>query len=240
MPDVASVPSAALLSTRRALLGDPLSIQVHDWLRALYIGPIGLVRTAASKGTAAAAVSIVTKMVTSVDPMLKKETALHTALQGASTFIAAPMPATYATAFAAVKHPASSALGTFISVVYARATVLMMSSPNAGSKVLDDLKTTLGNPSAAIEKYVAAQKKLDPNFVGHLVTYAEIERQIDPHFEKVLQRAASFFLKAHRPNAKAPSPFADPKHGLDQLKLSDQAAWYQLPATVAFAMTIAS
>ncbi len=240
MPGPVSVPSAAILSTRRALLGDPISLQVHDWLRPLYVGPIGLVRTAASKGTVSAAVSIVSKMVSAVDPMLKKQSTLHTALQGASTFISTPLPAAYVTAFNAVKHPKSSALGTFISVVYARATVLMMSSPNTGAKVLDELKTTLTNPSAAIEKYLAAQKKLDPNFVGHLITYAEIERQIDPHFEMVMDRATNFFLKAHRPNATAPSPFADPKGGLEQLKLSDQAAWYQLPATVAFAMTIAS
>ena len=227
-----------VLATRRALLGDPLNLEVQAWLRPLYLGPMNKLKEHAAKTAAAGMVTVLGKMISVLDPELKKESRLQTAYQGVTGFISSPLSAEYTKAFETVKRPDSNVLGTFVSVVYARALVLLLSSRLDGVKIVTDLTHTLANPGSAIDKYMAAQQKLDKNFVGHLVTLAEIEAQIDPHFQSILVRANRLFTEAHGPKQQAANPLVDPKSGLQLLK--DNKSWLQLPTTLAFAMTVAS
>jgi len=228
-----------VLSTRRALLADPLSTQVNTWLMPLYSGPIGRVRESAARTTVKGVVAIVGQMVAEVEPAVKSNASVRTALQSVSTFISTPLSATHAQAFQKVSRPTSGVLGTFVSVVYARALVLLLSSTGV-SKVVSELKTTLSNPTAAIEKYLAEQKQLDPNFIGHLVTYSEIEAQLDPHFQTVTERASKLFVQTHMTQKEARNPLSEKAAGLDLLSEKNSSAWWQLPASLAFAMTISS
>lgn len=227
-----------VLATRRALLGDPLSLDVQAWMRPLYIGPMNKLKEHAAKTAVAGIVTVLAKMVSTVDPELKKQSRLQTAYREVTAFISAPLSSEYAKAFQTVKRPDSSVLSTFVSVVYARAVVLLLSSSMDGPKIIADLAETLGNPGSAIDKFMSAQQKLDKNFVGHLVTLSEIEAQIDPHFQGILSRANRLFVETHGRKQTMPNPLADPKSDLHLLK--DTESWLQLPATVAFAMTVAS
>jgi len=227
-----------VLATRRALLGDPLSLDVQAWMRPLYLGPMKKLKEHAAKTAAAEVATVLGKMVSTLDPELKKQSHLQTAYRAINGFISAPLSAAYAKAFQTVKRPDSTVLSTFVSVVYARAVVLLLSSTLDGTNIVADLAKTLGNPHSAVEKFTAAQQKLDQNFVGHLVTLAEIEAQIDPHFQRTLVRANRLFVETHGPKPTAVNPLADPKSDLSLLK--DHASWVHLPATLAFAMSVAS
>jgi hypothetical protein len=229
-----------VLSTRRALLGDPLSLQVQGWLRPLYLGPIGRVKEAAAKTTVKSVVAILGQMVSTADPYVKKDSNLQKALQSLSGYISSPLSADYIKVFNTVKRPKASQVSTFVSVVYARALVLMLSSSHGGANIVSDLKQTLANPGSVIEKHLAAQKNLDANFIGHLVACAEIEAQLDPHFQTITDRAHKLFVATHMPSSGAHDPFSDPGATLELLGPKNQGGWWHLPANVAFAMTISS
>jgi hypothetical protein len=220
-----------ILSTRRALLGDPLSVQVYTWLRPVYLEPPGKFPTAIAKTTIAGMVSV-------LEPMVKKEGKLGTALHSVSKFISTPVGPQYVKAFEAIKRPKSSLLGTFVSVVYARALLLLAASAMEGVKVVAELKDILGNPATFVEKYLAAQGKLGEHFVGHMVTTAEIEAQLDPHFDKVLRHTGELFVKAHRPSQDMRNPLTDLGARVELLGGEDHSAWWRLPTSLAFAMTV--
>jgi len=220
-----------IFSTRRALLGDPLSTQVQAWMRPVYWEPPGKFPTAIAKTTLAGMVNV-------LEPIVKKEGKLTSALDRVSKFVSAPMGPQYVKAFEVVKRPESSLLGTFVSVVYARALLLLAASATEGVKIVSELKDILASPTTFVDKYMVAQGKLDEHFIGHLVNFAEIEAQLDPHFHKVLKHSAQLFVEAHRPSHDTRNPLADPKSHLHLLSGEDQSAWWRLPTSLAFAMTV--
>jgi hypothetical protein len=227
--------STELLSTRRALLGDPLSTQVHEWLRPLYYGPIGPVRGKA-KGEMAHVHQAVAGMVSALTPMLKSSSNLGAALQTVTGFIATPAESQYMAAFNKVKRANSGPVKVFLSVVYARALLLWVSSTLQGPQLVDDLKKTLANPEAAVRGYMAVHEKLDPGFVSCLIAYAEVEAQMDPHFARVLDRGMTMFLQ-HKPQG-ATDPVSDPKSDLSVLRTDSEAAWWRIPSALAFATAV--
>jgi hypothetical protein len=225
--------SEYLLSTRRALLGDPNSLQVHEWLRPIYHRPPSAFSLSVAKST-------ISGMVSLLEPAVKTNARLKTALNGVSRYIAAPLGKQYVQGFDSIKRPYASVFGTFVSVVYARAILLLVSSVMDGPKIVADMKNILTKPDAAIEKYQDAQGKLGEHFVGHLVTSAEIEVQVDPHFQNLLDRAGRLFVEAHKPKDGGRNPFADTASPIELLGEEDESAWWRLPANLAFAMTIAN
>ena len=140
-----------MLQTRRALLGDPLSLQVHEWLRPLYVGPIGRVREAVARTTISASVAILGKMVSTLDPEVKKKSTVHKALTEVADFISAPLAPQYADAFDLVKRSKVSVAGTFVSVVYARALVLLLSSTAHTGGIVRGMTGILANPTSVID-----------------------------------------------------------------------------------------
>jgi hypothetical protein len=177
-------------------------------------------------------------MVAVLQPVVKKNASLGAALSTVSHFIASPLPSHYANAFTSVRRPASGLLGAFVSVVYARALLLLVSSAMKGPELVADLKEILSSPSSYLQKYLATQGSLHENFVGHLVTLAEVEAQLDPHFQIVMERATALFLATHRPKGDIRNPLADSKAGLDQLASEEPTAWWALPTALAFAITV--
>ena len=238
MPESTSAQSSGsvnLLGTRRALLGDPLSTQVHEWLRPLYYGPIGPVRGKA-KAEMTHVHAAVGQMISTLTPMLKSSPHLGTALQTVTGFIAKPSESQYMAAFNKVKRANSGPVKVFVSIVYARALLLWVSSTLKGPQLVDDVKKTLGNPEAAIRGYMAVHEKLDPNFISCLIAHAEVEAQIDPHFARVLDRGMAMFLQ-HKPQG-ARDPFSDPKSDLSVLRDDSEAAWWRIPSALAFATAV--
>jgi hypothetical protein len=220
-----------LLSTRRDLLGDPLSIQVHAWMRPVYL-------SSSSKLPRAVANATLAGMVTVLKPTMKRDGKLGTALQRVSEFISKPLDPLYLKALESIKRPKSSLLGTFVSVVYARALRLLSASAMEGTNIVAEVKDIMTSPSVFIEKYFAAQGKLNERFIGHLVAISEIEAQLDPHFQIVLERAEQSFVANHRSSEESRNPLADPGSRLDLLSEKDDAAWWVAPAAVAFGMTV--
>jgi hypothetical protein len=53
-----------------------------------------------------------------------------------------------------------------------------------------------------------------------------------------MERAAEHFVATHRPSGDTRNPLSDPKAGLDQLAGEDPSAWWTLPASLAFAITV--
>jgi hypothetical protein len=220
-----------LLGTRRDLLADPLSIQVHACMRQIYLEPSGKFPRSVAKTT-------LSGMVSALKPSTKRDGKLGAALQSVSKFISKPVDSEYVKAFEAIKRPNASLLGTFISVVYARALRLLSASASDETHIITEVKELLTSPSAIIEKYNAAQGKLDERFIGHLVTMSEVETHLDPHFQIVLERCEQSFIATHRPNEDSRNPLADPGSRLDLLSENDDAAWWVLPTVVAFGMTV--
>jgi len=223
--------SQAFLSTRRGLLADPLNAQVHKWLRKMYVHPT-------VKFPSSSAKTILSQMVSVLDLQIKKEARFGAALEGVTEFISSPVAPQYVKAFHSIKRPKSCFLGTFVSVVYARALLLQVESQKESGAIVDELKEFVvsGAPSI-IGQYQTAQGKLDENFVGHLVTTAEIEAQLDPYFDKALEHSAALFVEAHRPDGEKRNPLAEPGAPMSVLN-EDPAAWWRLPASLAFAMTV--
>jgi hypothetical protein len=224
-------PQEAMLNTRRALLADPLSLQVQTWLRPIYLRPPKAFDEALAKTTMGA-------MVSALEPALKSNATLGAALTSVSQFISTPLGSQYQTAYTSIKRPTSGLLGTVVSVVYARALLLIGTAAPSGAANIADLKNILSNPAPYLTKYHAAQASLDPDFIGHLASHAEIEAQVDPHFSTVMDRASALFLETHRPAGDTRNPIADPKAGLDQLASKDPTAWWQHPAGLAIAKTL--
>jgi hypothetical protein len=219
-----------VLRTRRALLADPLSVAVHRWLRRAYWEP--------SKRSLPAATAAMAGMVSQLEPLLEKHPPLGTALQSVSRFISRPVAKEYAEAFESVKRPEASLLNTFVSVVYARALMLLMYSGKDNSKIQGEVGDVLANPASFISEYEESQKKLDESFVSHLIAAAEIEAQLDPHFRNVLERSAALFIEAHQPEQGGRNPLVEPGARLEVLGDDKPAAWWRLPTSVAFAMTV--
>jgi hypothetical protein len=224
-------PHEAMLSTRRALLADPVNLQVQSWLRPIYLRPAKAFDEAFAKTAMAA-------MVSAVEPAVKTDASLGAALNSVAQFLSVPLPAHYDAAFTSIKRPTSGVFGTVVSVVYARALLLIGTTAPSQASSAADLKNILSNPASYISKYHTAQASLEPGFIGHLATYSETEAQVDPHFATVLNRASAIFNGAHRPAGDTRDPIADTKAGLDQLAGKDPTAWWQLPASLAFAMTV--
>jgi len=220
----------ALLSTRRALLADPLSLQVHAWLRRIYVHPPKHLPVEVAKTT-------LPQMIGVVEQQIKKEAKFGTALERVSAFISSPIAPEYLKAFETVKRSKSSLLGTFISVVYGRALLLLVESRKESGAMVNELKDYVAGTSTFIDKYQETQGMLDRNFVGHLVTTAEIEAQLDPYFDNALQRSGALFVEAHRPAHERRNPFAEAGAAMQVLN-EHPAAWWRLPASVAFAMTV--
>jgi hypothetical protein len=223
----------SVIEMRRALLGDPLSHQVHSWLRQIYHRPPTGFSTAIAKTT-------ISGMVSVLEPEMKRNPKLSAALAKLSNFTSTPLNQQYAKAFSLIKRPQSTAFTTFVSVVYARAILLLVSSVMDGPKMIAELKQTVSNPDAAIDKYLALHNKLDDHFVGHLVTTAEIEAQLDPHFHKVLNRSSALFVETHMPKGTAKNPLSDPEARLELLGSTEPGAWWHLPANLAFAITVSN
>jgi hypothetical protein len=180
---------------------------------------------------------VIEGMAAEVKPLLHSHPTVQRAAQSVTKFISAPLSSHYSKGFELVKRAKSSVLGTFISIVYAKALLLLLSSPNSGHQVVADLKKTLASPESAIDEYLGSQGKLGEDFVGHLVTFSEIEAQVDPHFDKIMDQARKFFLQ-HKPRESTRDPLSDPKSGLDLLKIEDDSAWWRVPASLAFVMTV--
>ena len=178
----------ALLSTRRALLADPVSVQVQTWMRRIYVHPPKTLTTVVAKTT-------MLQMVGIIDAQIKKEQNFGHALQAVARFISAPVPLKYVNAFDAVKRPKSSMLGTFISVVYGRALLLLVESQKESDAVVTELEEFLAGAPTFIGRYEQMQGMLDRNFVGHLIATAEVEAQLDPYFANALERSGALFWK---------------------------------------------
>jgi hypothetical protein len=219
-----------ILGTRRDLLGDPLSVEVFTWLRPVYIHPKGPFPSTKARTTMAGIVSV-------LEPAAKKEGKIGAVCRSLSKLVSTPLAPQYVKGFESIKRPKSSLLGTFISVVYARALMLVASSADEGAKVLPCFKDILASP-AKFEKGLAPHGMLHEHFVGHLVTLAEIEAQLDPYFQKVLHRSANLFVETHRPGKDSSNPLVDPKSGVELLGGNHESSWWWLPTGAAFALTV--
>jgi hypothetical protein len=73
-------------------------------------------------------------MVSVLEPVVKKNESLGAVLHTVSHFISSPLASQYADGFTLVRRPTSSLLGTFVSVVYARALLLFVSSAMKGAR----------------------------------------------------------------------------------------------------------
>lgn len=219
-----------MLSTRRSLLADPVSLQVHAWLRRIYVHP-------PKKLTTTVAHDVFPKMVAVLQSKIETNAKLRDALDSLATFIAAPVPQEYVAAFDNVKRPGSTMLRTFISVVYGRALLILVDSQKDSDATVRELEAFLDGSPEFIEKYSHTAGTLDRNFIGHLVTTAEIEAQLDPYMANALERSGALFPEIHRPAREHNNPFADAGSALHVLNESPKA-WWRLPAGVAFAMTV--
>src|ERR1700685_3351695 len=128
MPETGSAPTREqLLGTRGALVADPLNIAVIEWLRPVYLGPVG-----STRGTATTAIKQVPSVLGEMAAALKSQSSANgsigTALKSVTAYISSPASTHYTAAFEQVKRQDSSALKTFVSVVYARAMLIMLSS----------------------------------------------------------------------------------------------------------------
>jgi hypothetical protein len=220
-----------ILKMRRALLGDPLSLQTYTWLRPVYLQPPKNFPVAVAK-------TAIAGMVSALEPMVKKDGKLGPALQSVSRFISAPVAPHYVKAFETIKRPKSSLLGTFVSVVYARAMLLLAISDKDSGKIVAEVKDVLTDPKSFVDRYLAEQGKLDEYFTGHLVTMAELEARLDPHFEKVLEQAGALFVETHRPSQSSRNPLTEPGSRLELLNDAADSAWWRLPISLAFTMTV--
>jgi len=220
----------ALLSTRRALLADPLSLQVHTWLRRIYVHPPKTVTTEVAKTT-------LPRMVAVLGDQIKKEARFGAALEQVSAFISSPVSPQYVQAFETVKRTHSSIVGTFISIVYGRTLLLLVESQKESGAIVDELQKFVEGAPTFIDQYHEAQGALDRNFVGHLVATAEIEAQLDPYFDNALERSGRLFVETHRPAHERRNPFSEAGAAMSVLN-EDRAAWWRLPASLAFAMTV--
>jgi hypothetical protein len=218
-----------ILGTRRDLLGDPLSVEVFTWLRPMYLRPASMSSATVPKKMA--------EMVSLLEPVAKKHERVGTAIQSLSKIVSAPLGPHYVKGFDSIKRPKSSLLGTFVSLVYGRALLLLAATADDAARVVPCFKDILASPEK-FEKGLAPRKNLGEHFVGHLITLAEIEAQLDPYFRKVLSRSAKVFVETHRPSQESEDPLADPKSGLDLLDSKHQSSWWWLPTGVAFALTI--
>jgi hypothetical protein len=196
---------------------------------------VGSVRGAGARTKIVEMGSVIGKMAAEVQPLLN--TRLRATAENVSKFISAPLSSEHSKAFELVKRQESSVFSTFVSIVYAKALLVLVSSPNDGDQVVTDLKRSLSNPGSEIEEYLAAQGKLGAGFIGHLVNFSEVEAQLDPHFDKVMNRARQIFLQ-HKPAEARRDPFSDPKSGLDLLGAEDSSAWWRVPTSLAFVMTV--
>jgi hypothetical protein len=154
-----------------------------------------------------------------------------------SKFMSAPVPHAYASIFDSVKRPQSSLLGTFVAAVYARAVLLLAASENEGAKVLGCFRDILADP-AKFEKGLTPLRKLDERFIGHVVSLAEVEAQLDPYFQHLLKQSADLFMKTHRPSDHAANPKPDPKIGMESLGPAHESSWWLMPIAAAFALSI--
>jgi hypothetical protein len=218
-----------LLGTRRDLLGDPLCVDVFTWLRPIYLRP--------KSSSVGSFTSKITELVTLIEPAVKSEEGVRASVHSLSKLVSAPIGAEYQKTFKAIKRPKSSLFGTFVSLAYARAVLLLAATAGEASRVVPCFKDILASPRK-FEKGLSTQKKLDERFVGHLVTLAEIEAQLDPYFHKVLRRSADAFVETHRPDRESKNPLHDPEAGLELLGSTHQSSWWWLPTGVAFALTI--
>jgi hypothetical protein len=180
---------------------------------------------------------VIEQMAAEVKPLLHSHPFVQRAAQSVTKFISAPLSSHYSKGFELVRRAKSSTLGTFISIVYAKALLLLVSSPTNGQRVVADLKKTLASPGSAIDEYLGSQGKLGEDFVGHLVTFSEIEAQLDPHFDKIMEQARKIFLH-HKPRESARDPLSDPRSGLDLMSIEDNSAWWRVPASLAFVITV--
>lgn len=220
-----------LLSTRRSLLADPLSIPVLTWLRRIYVHPAKALTPVVAKTT-------MLKMTELIEAHINRDQSFGNALQSVVQFIAAPVPDKYVNAFDAVKRPRSSMLGTFISVVYGRALLLLVESRKDSNAVTAELEEFLKGAPTFIRSYEQKQAALQGDFIGHLIVTAEIEAQLDQHyFANALDHSKALFVEVHKPAGAAANPFAEETASTTVLN-ADPAAWYRLPASLAFAMTV--
>jgi hypothetical protein len=220
-----------LLAVRRSLLGSPVSLQVHSWLRPIYYRPPSGFSLAVAKATFSGMVSV-------LNAGMKDNPTVRTALDSVSKFVSVPFGGPYQKVFDDIRRSESSPFATFVSVVYARAVLNVLASTLDAAGMVADLTNILSNPVSFIDKYLKLQGQLDENFVGHLVAAAEVEAQVDPHFEKVMNRSSNLFQEAHKPKNSPRDPFGDQRSRLDLLRGEDQTAWWIVPANMAFAMTV--
>ena len=215
---------------RHALLADPLGLQVQTWLRPVY-------RRIPFRFPAAVANQTIAAMVRVLSPMLDRDSRLQSAMQEVVQSISSPLRAEYIDLYESIKRPASTMPHTFVSIVYARALLLLRPSMMDGPAIVADLKNILSEPAASLDKYLEKQRALPSDFVGHLVTLAEVEAQTDPQLGKIMDEAAQWF-GAHKPNQSARDPLHEAGSRLEEFGSDHESAWWVLPATLAFAMTV--
>jgi hypothetical protein len=178
------------------------------------------------------------QMAEALKKQLGIDSRLEVALRSVTDYISSPENEHYSAAFKSVKRTGASQLKTFVSIVYARAFLLLVSSRMSGRELFEDLGAKLSNPASLIGAYSAAQNALGGDFIGHLVVFSEVEARIDPTFAKIMDGAAELFLN-HKPQGSARDPISDPQSMRDVLRDESESAWWRVPAALAFAMSVA-
>jgi hypothetical protein len=218
-----------ILGTRRDLLGDPLSVEVFSWLRPIYLRP---------KATSAEAFSKkMGELVTLLEPAVKQNERVRSVVHSLSKIVSTPMAPQYVKGFESVKRLKATPFSTFVSLVYARALLLLAVTADEATRVIPCFKGIVANPEK-FENGLAPRKHLGEHFVAHLITLAEIEAQLDPYFQKALKLSTQAFVATHRPNGEVANPLNDGTVGLELLGEKHQSSWWWLPTGVAFALTI--
>jgi len=220
-----------IINTRRALLGDPLSVDVHTWLRRAYVPPAEAITAATAKSTIGA-------MASGLESAIKADPQIEAALKGITRFISVPAASQYAKAFDSIKRPQSNMFRTFASIVYARALMLQTSSQKDSATLVREVQDVLNSPATFLKKYLEMQEKLDEHFVAHLTTTTEVEAQLDPHFQRMLEHAGALFVDAHLHSQGLRNPFVEADCAFDLFGIEDASAWWRIPICLTFAMTV--